>query len=66
MPDFYGPYVINTYSEKFYINALKGKNLFDEANRMLREEIDLLMEMFRTSDAEFYNEYQAARVIRDQ
>jgi len=27
MPDFYGPYVINTFSEQLYINALKGKTL---------------------------------------
>lgn len=27
MPDFYGPYVINTFSESFYIQALKGKPL---------------------------------------
>ena len=27
MPDFYGPYVINTFSEKFYLDALKGKPL---------------------------------------
>ena len=27
MPDFYGPFVINTFSEKFYINALRGKPL---------------------------------------
>lgn len=25
MPDFYGPFVINGFSEKLYINALKGK-----------------------------------------
>lgn len=25
MPDFYGPFVINTFSEKAYINALRGK-----------------------------------------
>lgn len=27
MPDFYGPYVINTFSEKLYQQALKGKSL---------------------------------------
>ena len=25
MPDFYGPFVVNTFSEQLYINALKGK-----------------------------------------
>ncbi len=27
MPDFYGPYVINTFSEQLYLNAIKGKTL---------------------------------------
>lgn len=27
MPDFYGPYVVNGFSEKVYINAMKGKSL---------------------------------------
>jgi nucleoside-diphosphate-sugar epimerase len=27
MPDFYGPFVLNTFSEQVYINALKGKTL---------------------------------------
>jgi nucleoside-diphosphate-sugar epimerase len=27
MPDFYGPYVVNRFSEQFYIKALKGKKL---------------------------------------
>jgi nucleoside-diphosphate-sugar epimerase len=27
MPDFYGPFVVNTFSEQLYINALKGKKL---------------------------------------
>ena len=27
MPDFYGPYVINKFSEQLYINAIKGKAL---------------------------------------
>lgn len=27
MPDFYGPYVINGFSEKFFQNALRGKKL---------------------------------------
>ncbi len=26
-PDFYGPYVINTFTEKLFINALKGKQI---------------------------------------
>ncbi len=27
MPDFYGPFVINGFSEKFFVNALRGKKL---------------------------------------
>lgn len=27
LPDFYGPFIINTFSETFFINALKGKTL---------------------------------------
>ncbi len=27
MPDFYGPYVVNGFSEQFYVKALKGKSL---------------------------------------
>ncbi len=27
MPDFYGPFVVNTFSEKLYISALKGKSV---------------------------------------
>lgn len=27
MPDFYGPYVINGFSEQLYINAIKGKTM---------------------------------------
>ena len=39
--------------------------LFDDANEILKEEIDMLMELFRTSDSDFYNSYKSARVIRD-
>lgn len=27
MPDFYGPFVVNTFSEQLYINAIKGKSM---------------------------------------
>lgn len=39
--------------------------LFDDTNEILKEEIDMLMELFRTSDSDFYNSYKSARVIRD-
>jgi hypothetical protein len=36
-----------------------------EANDILKNQIDPLMELVKHSDAEFYNQYKAARVIRD-
>ena len=39
--------------------------LFDEADRVLTEEIDRLMEMMLGPNPQFYNEYFAARVIKD-
>jgi nucleoside-diphosphate-sugar epimerase len=27
MPDFYGPFVVNTFSEQLYVNAIKGKSM---------------------------------------
>ena len=39
--------------------------LFDEADHVLTEEIDRLMEMIRGAQTQFYNEYFAARVIKD-
>jgi hypothetical protein len=39
--------------------------LFDVADRTLTEELDRLMELVRGSQTQFYNEYFAARVIKD-
>jgi len=39
--------------------------LFDVADRTLAEELDRLMELVRGSQTQFYNEYFAARVIKD-
>ena len=38
---------------------------FTEANDILRNQIDPLMELVKHSDTGFYNQYRAARVIRD-
>lgn len=38
---------------------------FDKADEILREEIDPLVELLQTTDVEFYNHYQAARVTKD-
>jgi hypothetical protein len=39
--------------------------LFDVADRTLTEELDRLIELVRGSETQFYNEYFAARVIKD-
>ena len=39
--------------------------LFDVADKTLSEELDPLMELVRGSQRQFYNEYFAARVIKD-
>jgi hypothetical protein len=41
------------------------EELFDEANGLLRFKLDPLMLRYKTSDPEFYNEYNRARVIVD-
>lgn len=41
------------------------KELFDEADELLYEELDSMIELVKNTDAEFYNKYQAARVIKD-
>ena len=38
---------------------------FDKVNEILREELDVLVDMIRESDKTFYEEYQAARKIKD-
>ncbi|MGD8778325.1 MAG: hypothetical protein PVH88_05115 [Ignavibacteria bacterium] len=40
-------------------------SLFDKANEILKEELDNLMELFRESNIDFYNQYISARVIKD-
>ncbi len=39
--------------------------LFDAANDILKEELDNLIELFRESDRDFYNQFKSARVIKD-
>jgi len=38
---------------------------FDAANEILKEELDVLIKLVKAGDIEFYNQYQAARVIKD-
>ncbi len=40
-------------------------DLFNQADEVLKEEIDPLMQFFRVSQPELYNDYRAARVIKD-
>ena len=40
-------------------------DMFDEADELLREELDAEMRIFRLTDPEFYGDYRAARVIKD-
>jgi hypothetical protein len=39
--------------------------MFNKADELLREELDPLMHIFRLTDPELYNDYRAARVIKD-
>jgi len=41
------------------------KSLINEANDLLRNKVDKLMDMLKTSEAKVYNTYKAARVIVD-
>ena len=43
----------------------KVEDLFDDADKILTEQIDKMMETFRTSDTPFYDAYKDARVVRD-
>jgi hypothetical protein len=40
-------------------------DLFIQADEVLKDEMDQMMQVFRTTDPEFYNEYRSARVIKD-
>lgn len=44
---------------------LKLIESFSEAMDLLNEKMDKVMEIFLSTDPEFYNEYQSARVIKD-
>ena len=39
--------------------------IFDQADEILSEELDNMIELIKDSDQDFYNKYQAARVIKD-
>jgi hypothetical protein len=59
---------IDTSSKGSNVKVADRKALtihFDEADKILKGEIDSLMEDFAESNTEFYNQYKAARVIKD-
>jgi DNA-binding MltR family transcriptional regulator len=43
----------------------KVEDFFTEADTILYEQVDKMMELFRTSDTPFYDAYKDARVVRD-
>ena len=40
-------------------------DLFIQADQILKDELDRMMQFFRVGAPEFYNDYRAARVIKD-
>ena len=40
-------------------------NLFDDADAILKDQLDRMMEMFAPTDQQFYQEYKSAREIKD-
>jgi hypothetical protein len=40
-------------------------DLFSQADLVLKEEVDPMMQIFRVTEPEFYNDFRAARVIKD-
>ena len=40
-------------------------DLFNQADQILKDEVDRMIQFFRVSVPEFYNDYRAARVIKD-
>jgi hypothetical protein len=40
-------------------------NLFTQADTILTEQLDRMMEKFNSSDQQFYQEYKSAREIKD-
>lgn len=41
------------------------RDLFIQVDEVLKEEVDPMMQIFRVTDPEFYNDYRAVRVIKD-
>ena len=59
---------LGTREESVSLRVAAGQeleNFFKQADDILMNQTDKMMELFRTSDTQFYNEYKNARVIRD-
>ena len=59
---------LGTREESMALRVAAGaevEGFFKDADNILTNQMDTIMEVFRESDTQFYNEYKNARVIRD-
>lgn len=59
---------LGTREESVALRVAAGaevESFFKDADNILLNQMDKIMEVFRESDTQFYNEYKNARVIRD-
>jgi hypothetical protein len=59
---------VNTKESKTHESHIARTNLdtaFDNADEILKDELDTFMELVRTKNNDFYNQFQAARVVKD-
>ena len=59
---------LGTREESVALQVAAGaevESFFKDADNLLLNQMDKIMEVFRESDTQFYNEYKNARVIRD-
>jgi hypothetical protein len=59
---------LGTREESVALRVAAGaevESFFKDADNVLLNQMDTIMEVFRESDTQFYNEYKNARVIRD-
>jgi len=59
---------LGTREESMALRVAAGaevESFFKDADNILGNQMDTIMEVFRESDTQFYNEYKNARVIRD-
>lgn len=59
---------IGSKESSFSTKVAAGKvlsDLFDDADAILKDQLDRMMEMFSPTDQQFYQEYKSAREIKD-